>query len=141
MRRAIIEFRQDDAGAWAARLSCLHGQHIRHNPPFQVAAWVLDEGARHARIGSDLECPLCDRAELPGDVEVAGQADGGATSTPAGTWGLLAVDEGTVRIAVPTAGLDVEVGPGEPQPIPPEVDYQVQPAPGARWHIDLLRRR
>ncbi|MGH9281254.1 MAG: DUF3565 domain-containing protein [Acidimicrobiales bacterium] len=63
MERAIVGFRQDDAGGWVADLSCGHSQHVRHNPPFRLAPWVLDDDERNARIGADLECRLCDQGE------------------------------------------------------------------------------
>ena len=66
VEQAITGFHQDDDGAWVADLSCLHRQHVRHNPPFRLAPWVLDEAGRAARIGSPLECPLCDHPEETG---------------------------------------------------------------------------
>jgi hypothetical protein len=63
MDRQIVAFRQDDEGVWVADLACGHSQHIRHNPPFRLAPWVLDEHERQARIGADLECRLCDQAD------------------------------------------------------------------------------
>lgn len=60
MMRRIVGFRQDEAGDWAAELDCGHGQHIRHNPPFQSRPWVLTEEGRRDRLGAELECPLCD---------------------------------------------------------------------------------
>jgi hypothetical protein len=60
VQRAIVAFHQDDAGEWVAHLSCLHRQHVRHQPPFRVAPWVLDDAERAARIGAPLDCPLCD---------------------------------------------------------------------------------
>ncbi len=65
MERTIAGFHQDDQGVWVAELSCGHTQHIRHNPPFRLAPWVLDEAGRAGRIGSPLECPLCDQTEPP----------------------------------------------------------------------------
>jgi hypothetical protein len=59
----IVAFRQDEAGTWVAELACGHTQHIRHNPPFRLAPWVLDDEERNARIGADIECGLCDQAE------------------------------------------------------------------------------
>ena len=52
MRRTIEGFHQDDAGDWVAELSCLHGQHVRHQPPFQDRAWVLTPEGRTERVGS-----------------------------------------------------------------------------------------
>ena len=63
MLRTITGFHQDEAGAWAAELACGHGQHIRHNPPFQMRPWVLTDEGRQGRIGTELECPLCDQEE------------------------------------------------------------------------------
>jgi hypothetical protein len=63
MERTIVGFHQDDAGDWVAELSCSHGQHVRHNPPFRVAPWVLDDAKRAARVGSGLDCRLCDQTD------------------------------------------------------------------------------
>jgi tellurite methyltransferase len=70
VNRAIVAFRQDDAGEWVADLSCLHAQHVRHRPPFRLAPWVLDDRQRAARVGTPLDCPLCDRGELPDGLRV-----------------------------------------------------------------------
>lgn len=68
MIRTISGFRQDEAGDWVAELNCLHRQHVRHQPPFQDRAWVNDDAARQARVGTPIECPLCDQAEIPDDL-------------------------------------------------------------------------
>jgi hypothetical protein len=62
--RVIVAFGQDEEGAWVAQLVCGHRQHIRHNPPFRLAPWVLDDDERNGRIGADIECRLCDQAEV-----------------------------------------------------------------------------
>jgi hypothetical protein len=67
MQRAIVSFYQDEEMHWAARLECGHGQHVRHDPPWTVREWVLNEAGRAARIGSVLDCKLCD--------EVTGERD------------------------------------------------------------------
>jgi predicted cupin superfamily sugar epimerase len=56
----IAGFHRDEAGDWVAELACGHGQHMRHLPPWQVRAWVLDREQRATRIGMEIECPLCD---------------------------------------------------------------------------------
>ncbi|HEX6394673.1 MAG TPA: DUF3565 domain-containing protein [Acidimicrobiales bacterium] len=66
MERAITGFHQDDARDWVAELSCGHNQHVRHKPPFQLRPWVVEASGREERLGSPLECPLCDRGEPPG---------------------------------------------------------------------------
>jgi hypothetical protein len=65
MIRTIEDFHQDDEGDWVAELSCLHTQHVRHRPPFWNRPWVTTEAGRRSRIGAELDCPLCDRAEPP----------------------------------------------------------------------------
>jgi tellurite resistance-related uncharacterized protein len=152
MNRAIVGFHQDDAGTWVAELSCLHGQHIRHNPPFRLAPWVLDDAQRVARIGTPLECPLCDRAELPDGLQVVRTtpvwdqdslpaALRHAHRVGAGTWGRLHVEQGRLRFRAATEPpLDVTVGPEAPQAIPPEVDHHVEPLGEVRCFVEFLSR-
>ena len=105
MLRRIIGFRQDDQGDWIADLSCLHSQHVRHQPPFQDRGWVLTESGRAARVGTELGCPLCDRAELPDrlrilrsigpfDEETLPAGLRGDHRLADGIWGRLRVDQG-----------------------------------------------
>jgi hypothetical protein len=61
--RTIVGFHQDDVGDWVAELSCFHPQHVRHRPPFFDREWVTTEAGRAGRLGTDIECVLCDRAE------------------------------------------------------------------------------
>ena len=62
MQRAVIGFNQDEEGHWVARLECGHSQHVRHDPPWTVREWVVTEEGRRARVGSFLECKLCDES-------------------------------------------------------------------------------
>ena len=67
MERAITSFEQDDRGDWVAMLVCGHRQHVRHRPPWQERAWVLTTEGRQGRIGTLLECRICDaEPETPG---------------------------------------------------------------------------
>ena len=152
MHRTMTGFHRDDDGAWVAELSCLHSQHIRHQPPFWEAAWIEDDQERTRRVGHHLDCPLCDRAEMPGGlVPVRTTATWDATTVPdalrrahrvaAERWGLLEVEAGEVRFQADThPPLDVHVTPGRPQPIPPELDHNVEPAEGARFHVTFMAR-
>ena len=38
----LLGFHQDEDGHWVAELSCGHTQHLRHQPPWQNRAWVMD---------------------------------------------------------------------------------------------------
>ena len=152
MQRTIVGFHQDGAGEWVGELSCLHRQHVRHQPPFRVAPWVLVDAERAARIGAPLDCPLCDRAELPEGLEVVRTTPvWDERSMPAGlrrahrvargVWGRLHVQEGSVRFRAATRPpLDVQVGPGQHQAIPPETDHDVEPQGAARFFVQFLGR-
>ncbi|MGH9047567.1 MAG: DUF3565 domain-containing protein, partial [Acidimicrobiales bacterium] len=65
MERAIVGYHRDSEGDWVAELACGHDQHVRHRPPFQLREWVVTPEGRAARLGAPLNCPLCDRTELP----------------------------------------------------------------------------
>lgn len=149
MKRAITAF-VDDANEWVAILDCLHRQHVRHRPPFRTAPWVRDDAAREARIGTDLDCPLCDRTELPDGLEVVRRTDTwDAETVPvglrrdhrvgAGTWGLLHVVAGEVRFQARTTPPTDVVVAGRMQPIPPGVEHHVEPTSDARFYVEFLR--
>jgi len=56
----ITGFRQDEHGDWIAELACGHTQHMRHRPPWQDRPWTQTAEGRAARLGVEIECPLCD---------------------------------------------------------------------------------
>jgi len=149
--RTIVGFHEDDAADWVAELDCHHGQHVRHEPPFRDRPWVLTESGRADRIGSPIECPLCDRAELPSGLSVvrtAGPFDAG--TLPAGlrsdhrvadgVWAVVRVLDGTVFLSVavdPAIAVELEAG-GE-HAIPPGVAHHVTLGHRGRLVIDFLR--
>ena len=59
MEQTIVGYHQDEEGWWVAELACGHGQHLRHDPPWYVRPWVLDEQERKARLGLTLLCLKC----------------------------------------------------------------------------------
>ena len=59
MKQKIVGFHQDESGDWVADLECGHGQHVRHDPPWTVRAWVLTLEGRAAHIGNELLCKKC----------------------------------------------------------------------------------
>lgn len=103
-----------------------------------------------ARIGSPLECPLCDRAELPEGLHpVRSSPEWDEDSIPAGllrahrvasgTWGRIAVRDGHLRFTASTEPtLRVTVGPGGFQAIPPDVDHSVEPLGPVRFSVDFM---
>ncbi|AXK57585.1 DUF3565 domain-containing protein [Pseudomonas protegens] len=58
----ICGFHQDEEGHWVAELSCGHSQHLRHLPPWQSRAWVLDPQLRAEKIGQRFDCGWCAQA-------------------------------------------------------------------------------
>ncbi|NNF95649.1 MAG: DUF3565 domain-containing protein [Halobacteria archaeon] len=61
MLRPIIGYHLDEDGHWVAELACGHHQHVRHDPPWQLRAWVTTESGRQAHLGNQLQCLKCDR--------------------------------------------------------------------------------
>ncbi|WP_072409394.1 DUF3565 domain-containing protein [Pseudomonas sp. NFACC04-2] len=58
-RPTVTGFHQDEDGHWVAELSCGHTQHLRHQPPWQSRAWVLDPVQRIEKIGQPFACGWC----------------------------------------------------------------------------------
>ena len=150
MQRGIVGFHQDEDGDWVAELSCLHNQHVRHHPPFQQRPWVLDESQRAARIGAELDCPLCDRAELPEGLRLARTAGPFEADTlPPGlrtahrlaeqTWGCLRVEDGSVLFSMESEPpVRVRVEAGSRQPIPPGVRHALTVDGPVRLTVEFL---
>jgi len=60
MNRRIVGFHRDDEGHWVADLDCGHGQHMRHDPPWQNREWVTTAEGRTRFLGTALNCVRCD---------------------------------------------------------------------------------
>jgi hypothetical protein len=63
LERKIVGFHQDEEGHWVADLECGHTQHVRHDPPWMNRPWVIDPEGRKARIGTTLNCKVCEEEE------------------------------------------------------------------------------
>lgn len=99
-----------------------------------------------------MDCPLCDRAELPSDLHVVRTtAVWNEQTMPAalrrahrvanGAWGRLRVQEGELRFRAKTRpGIDVIVRAGEVQAIPPDVEHAVEPLGPVRFFLEFLGR-
>jgi tellurite resistance-related uncharacterized protein len=150
MERRITGFYCDDDGDWVAEVACGHGQHVRHNPPFQLRAWVLEEQGRKTRLGKTLDCPLCDRCELPEDMQVVGSSPvwderngplelRRSHRVGCGTWGRLTVHEGRLRFTAQTEPpVDVVLETHSTQAIPPELAHDIEPLGAVRFSIEWL---
>lgn len=152
MIRTMDGFHQDDEGDWVAELSCLHLQHVRHEPPFRDRPWIETASGRRSRVGSELECPLCDRAEMPDGLQIVRTAGPFDSETlpaglrrehrvAAGTWGLLRVIEGTVELAMATdPPISQLLRTGAAQAIPPGVPHELHVDGPFRVSVDFLTR-
>ena len=150
--RAIDGFHRDAQGDWVAELSCLHGQHVRHQPPFRERAWVTEAAGRAARIGSPIECPLCDLMELPAGLVHARTAGPFDTATvPAAlrrthlvaerTWGVLRVLEGAVDLVFETPEpVRLPLRAGDVQPLPSGTPHLLRVEGPVRLAVDFLVR-
>ena len=141
MIRSIVAFHRDDAGDWVAELSCLHNQHIRHRPPFSDRAWVLDDDGRREHLGTAIDCPLCDRGEVPEGLVVRARIVGesrGPNDTgsipkalcrdhvvPEGNWGVLRIIAGALRLSFSGDEGAVELNMGETRGIPPGAHHRI----------------
>jgi mannose-6-phosphate isomerase-like protein (cupin superfamily) len=152
VHRTILGFHQDDVGDWVAELSCLHDQHVRHEPPFQERPWVMTTEGRAARIGAELDCPLCDRPELPDGLETARTVRFDDATLPAGlrrdhrvaeqTWAVLRVLDGHARFTMAVdPAVDRRMSAGDEQAIPPGVPHAVDPEGPVVLTVEFLVRR
>lgn len=146
----MIGFHVDDAGDWVAELSCLHGMHVRHRPPFELRPWVMTEEGRHSRLGAEVECVLCDRIELPRGLHVIGTAGPfDAASVPEGLrhshriaegrWGVLRVLSGSAVLSIetePRAAIRLQAG--ESHPLPPGVAHALTIDAPVTLAVDFL---
>jgi len=150
MNRAIIGFHCDDDGDWVAELTCGHNQHVRHRPPFQLRPWVLDAKGRQSRNGALLNCPLCNRAELPDGLNLVRSSPKWDENTmptglrvehrvERGTWGRIVVLRGQLRFMARTNPvMNVVVSPDASQAIPPDVDHDLQPLGLVQFKIEYF---
>ena len=150
MERLITGYHLDGEGDWVAELSCGHDQHVRHNPPFQLRPWVLDQDGRDAHRGSELDCPWCDLAEFPAglrfirssqawDERTMPQGLRRAHRIAGGTWGRIVVHLGTLRFVASTAPpLNIVIDSGTPQAVPPNIEHTVEPLGPVRFSIEFL---
>ncbi|MDH2080854.1 DUF3565 domain-containing protein [Pseudomonas atacamensis] len=64
----ITGFHQDEDGHWVVELSCGHTQHLRHQPPWQTRAWVLDPAQRIEKTGQPFACGWCAQGSVSANL-------------------------------------------------------------------------
>lgn len=150
MHRQIAGFHQDDAGDWIADLSCGHTQHMRHRPPWESRAWVLDDAERALRIGAEIECPLCDMPALPANArEYKRTATFTEQTVPKGLLADHRTREGTWARIVVTSG-ELGYSFGEPRRsfvltperigiVQPQVAHQVELRGPVEFHVEFMQ--
>lgn len=152
MRRPIVGYHLDEVGDWVAELSCGHGQHVRHKPPFQMRPWVTTPEGRDEKLGAELDCVRCDQFELPEEFTAykrTAEFDESSIpeglrkhhSTKAGVWGVIHVLTGQLRyvLEAPLTGeriLDSE----HPGIVVPEVLHHVDPVGPVRFFVEFRRK-
>jgi tellurite resistance-related uncharacterized protein len=148
--RTIDGFHQDEVGDWVAELSCLHTQHVRHRPPFWDRSWATHASGRESRLNSEIDCPLCDRAEPPSGLSVARTAGPFDSSTApaalqrehriaARTWGRLRVLDGSLLFTMETTPpMSTMLQAGDVQSIPPDIPHAVRLEGTVRFAVDFL---
>jgi tellurite methyltransferase len=148
MLTTIIGFHQDDAGDWVAELACGHGQHMRHRPPWAERPWVALDEERAARLGLAIDCPLCDRIEMPpAAAEYRRTATFSEQTLPdalrrdhrtkPGTWARIVVESGELDYHV--RGRVQRLDPGRAGLVEPEIPHRVEPVGAVRVHVEFFR--
>lgn len=150
--RAIVGFSQDEAGVWVAALECGHGQHVRHEPPWQLRPWVQNEEGRRAHLGLRLDCVKCSMPELPPGAErykTIGPFSEG--SIPAGllsahalkarVWGRIVVGAGQLRYVIERAPeVAFVLEPNVPGVVLPEEPHHIEVMGSVRFEVEFWRK-
>lgn len=150
MKRPIIRFGHDDIGDWVATLSCGHMQHVRHSPPFINRPWITTEMGRKSKIGETLNCVHCDRFEFPDNfipykktpVFTEESLPSGLKndhSTKVGIWGKIIVIKGKLQYRVASLNTDMELSPGEPGIVLPEIIHSVTPLNMVKFYVEFYK--
>jgi tellurite resistance-related uncharacterized protein len=153
MQRRITGFHRDEEGHWVAALSCGHGRHTRHDPPFVERPWVESERGRTAKLGQELDCVDCDRGELPEgfapyrrtpdfDESTIPPALRSRHETKVGVWARIHVTRGCIEYRVHEPYDRVEqLGPDRPGLVLPEVPHELAVIGPVELHVEFWRRR
>lgn len=151
MKRPIVGFHLDQATHWVADLSCGHGQHLRHEPPFTNRAWVTSPAEREEKLGEVLDCLRCDRLEMPegfGPFKKTPEFDQETVpngllknhATKAGVWAMIHVLEGKLKYYTDCLeGGELLLEPGKPGVVAAQARHRVQCIGPARFYVEFHR--
>ena len=152
MLRPIEGFSKDEAGDWVATLSCGHGQHTRHQPPFFNRPWVETEKGRNEKLGTQLDCIRCDQLEMPEGFEAyrrtpvfhgesipAGLRK--AHRTKKGVWAMIRCASGQLKYVIEepiqkTFMLDSQ----NPGVVVPEVPHWIEPLDDVEVYVEFFKK-
>jgi tellurite methyltransferase len=150
MQREMKGFHRDAEGHWVAELSCGHTQHVRHQPPFTLRPWVLTAEGRERRVGQELECPACDRRQMPDEYEPYRRTSTFTHesvpqgllhrhTTKRGVWAHLAVLQGSLEFfeTSPEGERREVLSAGQRTLIRPEVEHRVAPGMDAEFYVEF----
>lgn len=152
MLRTIAGFYQDHESHWVADLECGHAQHTRHDPPFFPRPWVITPAGRASRVGTALNCVLCDGKKIPDSYTPYRQTPVFKIttippglrqhhSTKIGVWGIIHVVVGTLiyRIYHPFNSEET-LDPDTKGIVLPDVKHDVQLFEDTEFYIEFWRR-
>ncbi|MEY4511387.1 MAG: hypothetical protein RLZZ450_3509 [Pseudomonadota bacterium] len=148
MRRSIVGYRQDEASAWVAELSCGHGQHVRHDPPWQSRPWVVTEQGRAQHLGTELDCPSCEMATLPAGLTAYKQTPSFTEATlpsalraehqtKPGVWAQIVMEEGKLEYTCARGTFVLQ--PGVLGVVEPASVHSVRPLQTVRFYVLFMR--
>ena len=146
----ITGFHQDEAGDWVAELACGHAQHVRHRPPWQNRPWVASAAGREAKLGTPIECPLC---EMPAPPEAAREYRRTTSFTEAtvpsgllrdhrtkpGVWARIVVEAGALEYTLEAPRRTFLLTPERAGIAPPDEPHHVKIVGPVRFHVEFLR--
>lgn len=148
MRRAIVDFGQDDEGDWYAVLDCAHRQHVRHRPPFTNRPWSVSESGRAEKLGQQLDCLRCDRFEWPEDIVMYKRTPDfdedcvprgflADHQTRQGVWARIIVERGTLTYHVDNSGVHQTLNSDVAGIIVPQLPHRIEVSGDVRFHVEF----
>lgn len=152
MERAIVGFHQDEASDWVAELTCGHGQHVRHQPPFFQRPWVTSEAGRQEKLGALLDCVRCNESEWPDGFvaykktkvfteETLPKGLRRAHQTKTGVWALIHCLKGRLKYVVePPVAETTELSPQLQGIVVPEVPHYIEPLGPVEVYVEFFKR-